>query len=236
MHVLSLVDFSRATWDPRLLVLDLRDDPTPALDNRLVTWVRSRIPRTTREMHALVALLRGRHVVIVHESEATAVRFADALRAGDVDVRVLERGMAGWERALLAERVDTYGDARVAVLYAPAADRETYVAATAGTAIVINPAGEPAVLIAQAERLEATIVAVVVTSEPGCAAEIAAELGVPYFFSRSHSEETIGLPTIPLRFGTMRIIDDGSHLRVRGAAFAIDAAGVVADRDRVGMR
>lgn len=142
--VMGLREFTKAREDSRLLLLDSRlpeERETQPLANPFFSVAYS--PRATILHDAIhIAMIVGdRHVVVVDIDEADAARVAQTLREAGVAARPLERGLSGWQDALVEECVERRDDVEVVTLVRVSNGRRSYILIDEGEAVVVNAAG-----------------------------------------------------------------------------------------------
>ncbi len=143
-----------------LTILDVRADPSAAIEAPSATGQHLPASRVLADPDAVAAALQG-PVVVICDRGLTAKAVADALRARGVEALVLEGGMRGWIAALKAWPVALGVDGlEVIQVQRPGRGCLSYLVAGGGEALVVDPAPDPGFYVRLAERLGARITTV----------------------------------------------------------------------------
>lgn len=154
---------ARLARGERLTVLDVRDDAAWGIEAPHVTSRHVPAASVFADPAATARGLEG-PVAVVCNRGMTAQTVAEALRPHGVEATVVEGGMRGWIRALQARDVDL-GIEGLAVrqVQRPGRGCLSYVLASDGRALVVDPAPDADYYVALAEQLGARIADVVDT-------------------------------------------------------------------------
>jgi glyoxylase-like metal-dependent hydrolase (beta-lactamase superfamily II)/rhodanese-related sulfurtransferase len=154
---------SRLVAGEPIIVLDVREDAGPGID---APGASTRNIPAARVMDDPAAVVRehGGPIAVVCNRGQTARPVAEALRAHGADAAALEGGLRGWIALLRALPVDIGVDGlEVRQVQRPGRGCLSYLLATRGRALVVDPAPDPEFYLALAAELGARVTDVVDT-------------------------------------------------------------------------
>ena len=199
-----------------LTVLDVRDDPAWGIEAPSATSRHLPATGVLADPKAAARTLDGAVAVVCNRGIA-ARSVAEALRAEGVDAMLVEGGMRGWIGALQSRPVDLEVDGLSALqVQRPGRGCLSYVIASGGDALVVDPAPDAEFYGALAAGLGATVTDVVDThlhadhlsgaralaAQTGARLRLPAaalERGVAYAFSPLHDGDTIRIGGVTVR-------------------------------------
>ncbi|HYZ17255.1 MAG TPA: hypothetical protein VE591_12670 [Candidatus Acidoferrum sp.] len=221
--IMHLSDFIASRDDPRLLVLDVRQPAERSsfpLSNRFFSVVYAPRDDLRAAIVPIATLVGQRHVIVVDTYETQALAASRLLQSIEVDATVLEGGLGGWRVALVEESAEAHGEVRIIALSRVACDLTSYIALSAGEAIVVNPSGCVDAFLAEFHRHRAHPIAVVDTAldpnDRSCGAEISVLTGAPYYVPAAGPRARSGVRSHPiasptqLGFARLAVELDGS--------------------------
>jgi glyoxylase-like metal-dependent hydrolase (beta-lactamase superfamily II)/rhodanese-related sulfurtransferase len=201
-HAIGASELARrlAAGEP-VTVLDVRDADSEAISGASVSTLRVDPQRALAEPEAYAGELRGADgtPVVVCNRGVTARPVAEALRASGVDALVLEGGVRAWLGALQAHRVELgVPGLEVRQVQRPGRGCLSYVLASDGEALVVDPAPDAEFYVALARELGAQVTQV--------------------FDTHLHADHLSGARDLAELTGAHLLLPDGSL--ERGVAYA----------------
>lgn len=140
---------SVSTWPMRNVIFDVVDLPPDA---------------TREEIERARDAIGSRRAIVVDERESRAEDACERLASCGALVTTLEDGLLGWTQAMVFERCDTFGEARVYSFVRVARTLRSYVVVTAAGVTIVDGCGSASLLLRESELVARIPTAIVDTA------------------------------------------------------------------------